>query len=331
MRALCRSCVFSLCLLTASPGISADINACNWTKKGLQINGNQLNCDFVPKSGHKRSYMIHLPPNLDPEKGLVFMYHGAHQNQYFFGNTGWFRVSDENGFAFVGAVNDPCETGWGSPCADDEQYSVELIDSAIANLKINPRRVFITGFSAGAVFTHVFVSRHADLVAAAAAYEGAYVGKPENPYYQPPNGPVSVLIINGTDSRGEPYCDTRSGWWGTDRVFGYWAHSAALACHEVTPGGLCSGGPAFGQLQRPSDVTFKRATGCKDETEVIFYGLKGGIHRYYNQTVELTNPPGTKLAPYNAHFNRSTGTYLAEIIWNFFVAHPKPADKTATL
>ena len=94
----------------------AQTTTCNWSKKGFGINGNQLGCTFTLRSGQERNYMIHLPPSLDPDKGLVFMYRGAHQNQYFYGNTGWFRVSDDNGFAFVGAVNDACETGWGSKC-----------------------------------------------------------------------------------------------------------------------------------------------------------------------------------------------------------------------
>ncbi len=301
----------------------AQTTTCNWIKKGSGSNGNQLGCAFTVSSGQERIYMIHLPQNFDPDKGLVFMYHGAYQNQHFYGNTGWFQVSDENGFAFVGAQNDTCETGWGSKCGADEAYSLELIEAAISNLKLNRQRIFLTGFSAGAVFTHLMASRHSDLFAAAAAYEGDYIGKPDNPYYQAPAGPVSILTINSTESRGMSYCGTKRGWWSADEVFNYWAKSAALNCREITKGSLCDGPPVRDQLGTPTQVTMKKASSCFAGTEVVFYALIGGFHRYYNDRVELTAPPGNKLAPYNPNFNSRTGTYLAQIIWNFFNSHPK--------
>jgi len=77
------------------------------------------------------------------------------------------------------------------------------------------------------------------------------------------------------------------------------------------------------QLGTPAQVTMKKAGNCYAGTEVVFYALIGGFHRYYNDKVELTTPPGNKLAPYSPNFNSNTGTYLAQIIWNFFNAHPK--------
>lgn len=315
------------CLLL-NAGLSAQSTPCNWTKKGPGIEGNQLGCVFTMHDGRQRIYMLHLPNNFDPQKGLVIMYHGSDQNQNFYGNTGWFKMSDDNGFAFLGLQNDACETGWGSPCSGDEEYSVELIELAIKNLKVNRQRVFVTGFSAGAVFTYVMASRHPDLVAAAAAYEGDYVGKPDNPYYQAPAGPVSILIINSTESRAMPYCGNLRGYWSQDQVFKYWAQSSALNCREISKGSLCSGVPRRkGELGSPSRVTMKRATACSGGTEVIFYALVGGIHRYYNAGVDLTTPPGDRLAPYNPNFNSDSGTHLAEITWKFFDSHPKAANR----
>ena len=76
-------------------------------------------------------------------------------------------------------------------------------------------------------------SCHSDLFAAAAAYEGDYMGKPDNPYYQAPARPVSILTINSTESPEMSYCGTKRGWWSADEVFNYWARSTALNCREI--------------------------------------------------------------------------------------------------
>ena len=52
------------------------------------------------------------------------------------------------------------------------------------------------------------------------------------------------------------------------------------------------------------------------------YELIGGIHKWYE--VNMKVPPGISTQPYNPKFTTSTGLTTNDIIWDFFVAHPKP-------
>jgi hypothetical protein len=67
-------CRLALSICLTAP-LVAQTTTCNWTRKGSGSNGNQLGCAFTVNSGQERIYMIHLPQNFDPDKGLVFMYH----------------------------------------------------------------------------------------------------------------------------------------------------------------------------------------------------------------------------------------------------------------
>jgi poly(3-hydroxybutyrate) depolymerase len=77
-------------------------------------------------------------------------------------------------------------------------------------------------------------------------------------------------------------------------------------------------GPDGTVLGQTTDVVTKSATHCKDDTEVKVYRLIGGADTWNQNPM---NVPGQ--IPFNPDLNRYTGVTTNDILWKFFVEHPK--------
>ena len=62
----------------------------------------------------------------------------------------------------------------------------------------------------------------------------------------------------------------------------------------------------------------KHASGCKGGAEVQYYRLEGGVHLWYTAPMNVAGQ-----VPFNPDFGAATGTTTDDILWKFFVAHPK--------
>jgi polyhydroxybutyrate depolymerase len=83
---------------------------------------------------------------------------------------------------------------------DDVGFLSALIEKYVKEGKADPKRVFMTGLSNGAMMTHRFACERADLIAAAAPVAGA-IGIPRCE----PSCPVSMLMIHGYADQHVPY------------------------------------------------------------------------------------------------------------------------------
>ncbi len=89
--------------------------------------------------------------------------------------------------------NDGARPLFTPPVHDDVAFLVTVIDDAVHRLSIDPRRVFVTGFSNGAGMTFRFAAEAADRVAAIAPVAGhCWVSDPH------PSRPVPTLYTVGT-------------------------------------------------------------------------------------------------------------------------------------
>jgi polyhydroxybutyrate depolymerase len=144
----------------------------------------------------------------------------------------------------------------------DADYVAGLIERLVDDLPVDGQRVFVAGFSMGAVLTERMACQHADLVAAVALNAGA-------PWSDEcsPSRPVPILVMHGT-------ADT------TFRI--------ALAGEVVTRWREldgCNGAPATTQL---SDVaTSELSEDCAGGSAVQLVRYAGSGHRW------LANPDAT--------------------------------------
>ena len=148
----------------------------------------------------------------------------------------------------------------------DARWLTALLDHLVATEPIDPDRVFVAGFSIGAVMTDKVACQLADRVAAAVVVAGApWVGAD-----CAPKQPVSMLIIHGTDDPTFPYSGAMAlatQWRGLDH------------CRGMAP-----------EAPVGSDAMRVSAIGCASDTAVDLVTVRDGVHMWF------TDPDATTLA-----------------------------------
>jgi poly(3-hydroxybutyrate) depolymerase len=178
---------------------------------------------------------------------------------------------------------------------DDIGFLRALITNLIAKYKVNPKRVYVVGFSSGAFMANRVAVQLSDLVAAVSVNSGTLDSQVGTIGVPPPLKPVSIWEFHGTadnDNVGVGPCTTSWLWNKTtmhkatvDNTFSYWTKQNS--CKKImTTKALCSG------------FTNNDATTCTNGTEVKFTWEPGVGHQY------------------------QTGNNNA--VWTWFNAHAKP-------
>jgi poly(3-hydroxybutyrate) depolymerase len=291
--------------------------ACDFTKRGTS-----QTCT-VTVNGVTRQYLLYIPKTLPAAPSLLLYLHGAHGGMYEGQNLGWTTKASQMNFisAYPQALpNNAGITSWNlyfnnsfTNPPDDVAFIKLLIQTVELGLAVDSHKVFVTGFSLGGFMTNRVGVELGGLVAAIAPVSGELW---ESTGGTVPNeaAPVSVLMLNGSADTSVPYCGMTSPYPEAteDDTFNYW--QTQNVCKQNTAA-LCSGG-------KPTTTSSKTASGCSSSVVVQQYELIGGIHKWY--TVPMNVAPGTSTQPYNSKFTTTTGLTTNDIIWNFFVAHPKP-------
>ncbi|HEX6539477.1 MAG TPA: PHB depolymerase family esterase [Candidatus Dormibacteraeota bacterium] len=162
-------------------------------------------------AGQQRTYRVYRPGTVDPHTPapLVLILHGN-------GSTGDEMVQttefDNNADAdgFIAVYPDGVERSWnGGFCCepaptlgiDDIAFLNALIPQLERSFAIDSRRVFVTGFSSGAIMAYRFACQGTVPIAAIAPVAGTMLLTDDCH----PRRPTSVLAINGTHDGEVPY------------------------------------------------------------------------------------------------------------------------------
>ncbi len=214
------------------------------------------------ENGITRYYEVYLPANLPPNPPMVLMLHGT-QNTKATGsdpepvitlNWGWQPVADQYCFILVkpASTYDPTSHQWNwnayfmeasfpAPAPDDSGFLRQLMKNLTAQYSVNPKMVYVSGFSSGAQMTERVGVEISDLVAAIIPASGQIEGQQAAPPPEDtlPNAlaPISVQEWHGTlDTNLWPcnYGKTNySGVWyyldTVDDTFNYWTGPQANA------------------------------------------------------------------------------------------------------
>ncbi|HKA05603.1 MAG TPA: PHB depolymerase family esterase [Gemmataceae bacterium] len=192
----------------------------------------------IPQGGINRSLLLHVPPQSGPFP-LVMMIHGAGGSADFAADeTGWSQLADREGFAVVYPegqatrrdktpkfLTNPQEwnDGSGRGDHDDVGFLSTLLDR-LAEL-LDPRRVYVTGFSNGAGMAFRLAAERADRFAAIAPVSGHY-WVPD----QTPSRPVlTYYLVGDSDPLVPPQGGAARTPWGrvpdrpsVDETLGRW-------------------------------------------------------------------------------------------------------------
>jgi len=226
-------------------------------------------------------------------------------------HTGFSRLAEREGFvvAYPQGLNGRWNDGRGYAAThDDVGFVRALLDTLGRELAIDPRRVYATGISNGAMFAYRLACDLPGTFAAVAPVAGAMPADlaPACAHTQP----VSVLAFQGTADPLMPYfgggvARRRGRVLSAERSIAFWATTSGCAAPVTTD-----------EPDRVTDGTRVRRTAygtCREGRSVELYTIEGGGHTW----------PGGP--PVGGSVGRVTREIDATpVIWAFFAEHPKP-------
>lgn len=267
-----------------------------------------------------RSYVVHIPPQYDAEKPtpIVLIYHGGGSNpQTMVRFCGMNHKSNEANFIAVypsgtGRLEKVLTFNGGNCCGyamrrnvDDVEFTRKLLDDLATVANVDPKRVFATGMSSGAIISYRLASELSDRIAAIAP-----VGGPMGTETCKPKRAVSVIHFHGTDDENAPFKGGRGkGVSGTNFL------SVEHSIQAWVKANACNEQPVVTKQQpRVNDGTsvIRKTYGeGKDGSEVVLIEINGGGHTW----------PG---GPSKVRFLGKTTKNISanDTMWEFFQKHP---------
>jgi len=259
---------------------------------------------LLSAGARRRGYRVHVPAGYRPDRPspAVLLFHGNGGTAADLDEgSGLSELADRRGFLAVypqGLSVGAGKSFWASSGRvelgiDELRFTTDLLDHLQARFCVDPARVAAAGFSAGGGVTARVACELAGRVAAVATVAAGLFTEPGGCR---PSRPVAVLSMHGT----------------ADEVLPYGGQPASVASPLPLPAlptwlaewatrDGCPGDPAV--FLDTAEVTGVRWNGCRDGTEVVHYRLNGGGHQ----------------AP-----RAIAGQSFAEVVWDFFAAHPLP-------
>lgn len=262
--------------------------------------------EWVRSGAHERTYQLRLPANYTPlgRWPLLIAFHGA-------GDTGEGfrqRVALDSAADRAGVISvfpDAVGGIWGDAgVVDDVQFVRALIWHLRHSLSIDERRIYVAGFSRGAIFTHTLGCELAGELAGGASV-GASMYLTMSVLCQP-DAPVPFLFIHGTQDAYFPY-EGALGQLSIDSTAKFWAgHNG------------CVGPPTVELLPDTADdgtrVETTRFAGCRQGGEVMLQLVRGGGHTWpgaWGRYPEFLGPTSREIS-------------ANEEILQFFLRHRRP-------
>jgi polyhydroxybutyrate depolymerase len=270
--------------------------------------------------GLKRTYLVHVPPKYDPKSPtpVVLIFHGGGGNaEQMARHCGMNEKSDEVGFIAVypsgtGRLEKVLTFNGGNCCGyamnqniDDVEFTREVLDDLAESVNIDPKRVYATGMSNGAIMAYRLASELSDRIAAIAPVAG-----PMGTDTCSPKHPVPVIHFHGTADENAPFKGGKGkGVSGTD------FYSVENSIKAWVKANGCEDMPVVTKLPDKADdgmtVQKKVYGNGKNGAEVVLIEIEGGGHTW----------PGRE--PNFRVLGKSTKDISAnDLMWEFFQKHP---------
>lgn len=271
----------------------------------------------------ERTYIVHVPPSYDQAQPtpLILAFHGGGSNaDAMVSFSGLNEKSDAAGFICVyprGSGRLPRAGTWnaGNCCGYAERHKVDevafvsaLLDDLARRANIDPRRIFATGMSNGAMMSYLLADKLSRRIAAIAP-----VGGPMGLATCQPDRPVPVIHMHGTLDKFAPF----AGGVGDRSISRTNFYSVQHSINAWVDANGCQPTPQVEELPNQVDdgtsITRYIYRGGRHGSEVILLKIHGGGHTWpgHESDYDFLGP--------------STGNIDAnDVMWEFFQQHPLP-------
>jgi polyhydroxybutyrate depolymerase len=294
----------TLFILIGLPPAVAAVSAVSY------IATNHSNGSFV-SAGTERDYVLYVPPSYDGTKDvpLVMSFHGAGGFAAAQRRTsGWNQIADREGFIVVypsgyrgeGARIWHIDSGRGR--TRDTAFVAALIDTIGAHYRIDRRRVYANGLSAGGGMSWMLACTMSNRFAAVGLVAPAILLPPAS--CTDPT-PMPMIQFHGVQDWQIPYEGGKTAlapmpFPNVPHFVQRWARRNRC---DPTPRDLVVN----------AQVTRRSYYGCASGADVVLYTVKDGGHSW---------PGGIPLAPWFAG-HTSQAIEATDTMWEFFKGHPR--------
>ena len=216
--------------------------------------------------GDARRVRVYRPPTMPAAKVplLLFLHPSGETPAAAAMETGFDRVAAAEGF--IAAFPPSSSNGWAAQVTPgltdspvDQVWLTKLLDRLVATEPVDPKRVFVAGFSFGAVMTARLACTIADRIAGAVVVGGApWIGGECTP-----SKPVSILFVHGTAD-------------STFRISG-----ARLLADQWRSLDGCELAPSPSPMSNTAIIQTNER--CRGGTVVEFVTVKDGSHAWFSE------------------------------------------------
>ena len=274
--------------------------------------------------GRERTYLLHVPDGLHENEPvpLVFAFHGGGGNGSGMNSlTKFDKLANREGFiaVFPDGVGNSWNDGRQNLASeayllnvDDVGFVDAMIETISLEFPVDRKRIYATGISNGAIFSHFLAAQRASTFAAIAPVVGG-LAIPFNEHFNP-DDTVSVLIIQGTADPLVPYDGgqiaggNRGAIISTDDTVELWVQNDGCKStprEEELPNSDLNDGCLVAQ--------YTWSNGHADSA-VVLLKIEGGGHTW---------PGGVQYLPESVIGRVCKDFEATEVIWRFFKDHPK--------
>lgn len=163
--------------------------------------------ESLESGGKKRTYCLLVPEGVGPSAPLLITFHGSGRNGLTLVDK-WKKLAIEQRIIVAGpdSIN---PAHWTMP-ADGPEFIYDLVESLKSKYPINPKRVYLFGHSAGAVFSLFMSLAESEYFAASAVHAGALDPKRDSGFLAFAKRKTPIAIFAGTNDPLFPPADVRA-------------------------------------------------------------------------------------------------------------------------
>lgn len=274
--------------------------------------------------GNEREYILHLPKNYGSESlPLVMVFHGGGGTaEQIKDHTKFNKLADKENFIVV--YPNSVDKNWNDGRIgdklpmdrDDVKFINMLLDTLIANYKVNSKRVFSTGISNGGFFSFYLALKLSPRILGIAPVAANIPDNLKDSWKT--EFPVSLLLINGTKDPLVKFDGGPVGFWDDDGGNRGKSISTSWTIKIWTENNSCQSAAKIEEMDdkeddgcTPGKETYYK---CNDGTKVTLVTIKGGGHTWPGASQYL---PKILIGPVCKDFNAT------EMIWEFFKSLPE--------